>query len=139
MREKKARRKATGRLIDIWVFGLTVVPSARTHLVSGAAKKGVEVVVVKLEEGQVGGVVVRGQFAHPAHLLHGHRALCVCCRCQVFARCCVVPHPPTSAFACWGGRRRWNSSGVSTKVGRPRGVTALLCPQTQGCSANQIA
>ena len=66
MREKKARRKATGRLIDVWVFGLTVVPSARTHMVShmvsGAAKKGVEVVVVKLEEGQVGGVVVRGQF-----------------------------------------------------------------------------
>ena len=94
MREKKTRRKATGRLIDVWLFGLTVVPSARTHLVSGAAKKGVEVVVVKLEEGQVGGVVVRGQFAHPAHLLHGHQALCVCCRCQVFARCCVVPHPP---------------------------------------------
>ena len=58
MREKKARRKAAGRLIDVWVFGLTVVPSARTHLVSGAAEKGVEEVVVKLAEGQVGGAVV---------------------------------------------------------------------------------
>ena len=138
MREKKARRKATGRLIDIWVFGLTVVPSARTHLVSGAAKKGVEVVVVKLEEGQVGGVVVRGQFAHPAHLLHGHRALCVCCRCQVFARCCVVPHPPPLPLLA-GAVVADGTAAESTKVGRPRGVTALLCPQTQGCSANQIA
>ena len=138
MREKKARRKATGRLIDVWVFGLTVVPSARTHLVSGAAKKGVEVVVVKLEEGQVGGVVVRGQFAHPAHLLHGHRpcAFAVDVRFLLAAAWCPTPH----LCLCLLGRSSQMEQQRSFDEGRSASRRdCLLCPQTQGCSANQIA
>ena len=120
MREKKARRKATGRLIDVWVFGLTVVPSARTHLVSGAAKKG---------GGGGGGQVGRGSSWRgggawpvrtpraPASRTPGPvRLLSMSGFCSLLRG---AP-PPTSASACWGGRRRWNSSGVSTKQGRSR-------------------
>ena len=118
MREKKTRRKATGRLIDVWVFGLTVVPSARTHLVSGAAKKGVEV-----GGGQVGrGSSWRGGGAWPVRTPRAPasrtpgpvRLLSMSGFCSLLRG---AP-PPTSASACRGGRRRWNSSGVSTKVDR---------------------
>ena len=118
MREKKARRKAAGRLIDVWVFGLTVVPSARTHLVSGAAKKG---------GGGGGGQVGRGSSWRgggawpvrtpraPASRTPGPvRLLSMSGFCSLLRG---AP-PPTSPFPCWGGLAQQRSRRRS--VGRTR-------------------